>query len=164
MYFLIIADIVWWRSKNDEVRGSAVQSKSPTPQNDAPKNPTMKAVILALALAASGNALTPREELAKSVNDLKTTWTAKVGSDANKPLHSSRHLYGVLPENEAEYALLPKVPKLTREEVEAMDIPDAFDSAENWPQCANVINDIRDQSNCGNLSQPHFIKIHARKK
>merc|ERR1711988_1105595 len=28
-------------------------------------------------------------------------------------------------------------------------IPDNFDSAENWPKCAKIINDIRDQSNCG---------------
>ena len=28
-------------------------------------------------------------------------------------------------------------------------IPDAFDSATNWPQCESTINDIRDQSNCG---------------
>lgn len=27
--------------------------------------------------------------------------------------------------------------------------PDSFDSAENWPQCAKIINDIRDQSDCG---------------
>merc|ERR1711966_618062 len=30
-----------------------------------------------------------------------------------------------------------------------IDVPDEFDSATNWPQCAKVINDIRDQSNCG---------------
>merc|ERR1712226_212295 len=35
---------------------------------------------------------------------------------------------------------------LTDEEVE---IPDSFDSEENWPKCAKVIGDIRDQSNCG---------------
>ncbi|CAE7023928.1 CTSB [Symbiodinium natans] len=29
------------------------------------------------------------------------------------------------------------------------DIPEAFDSAEQWPDCAKIINDIRDQSNCG---------------
>merc|ERR1711904_614386 len=29
------------------------------------------------------------------------------------------------------------------------DIPDQFDSATAWPQCAKVIGDIRDQSNCG---------------
>lgn len=28
-------------------------------------------------------------------------------------------------------------------------IPAAFDSATNWPKCADMINDIRDQSNCG---------------
>merc|ERR1719181_2469556 len=29
------------------------------------------------------------------------------------------------------------------------DIPTDFDSASNWPQCAKIIGDIRDQSNCG---------------
>lgn len=29
------------------------------------------------------------------------------------------------------------------------EIPDSFDSAEHWPQCAKLIDDIRDQSNCG---------------
>ena len=28
-------------------------------------------------------------------------------------------------------------------------IPDSFDSAKEWPKCAKLINDIRDQSNCG---------------
>jgi len=32
---------------------------------------------------------------------------------------------------------------------EQMEIPASFDSAENWPQCAKIIGDIRDQSNCG---------------
>ena len=27
--------------------------------------------------------------------------------------------------------------------------PDSFDSAEQWPDCAKIIGDIRDQSNCG---------------
>merc|ERR1711879_153556 len=31
----------------------------------------------------------------------------------------------------------------------AAEIPDSFDSAEQWPQCAKIIGDIRDQSNCG---------------
>merc|ERR1719272_1246081 len=30
-----------------------------------------------------------------------------------------------------------------------MEIAESFDSAENRPQCAKLINDIRDQSNCG---------------
>jgi len=28
-------------------------------------------------------------------------------------------------------------------------VPDSFDSETNWPQCAKIIGDIRDQSNCG---------------
>merc|ERR1711920_1011878 len=28
-------------------------------------------------------------------------------------------------------------------------IPDSFDSEQNWPNCAKIIGDIRDQSNCG---------------
>merc|ERR1711977_569836 len=27
--------------------------------------------------------------------------------------------------------------------------PESFDSEQNWPQCAKIIGDIRDQSNCG---------------
>lgn len=29
------------------------------------------------------------------------------------------------------------------------NLPANFDSAENWPQCAKIIDDIRDQSHCG---------------
>jgi cathepsin B len=39
----------------------------------------------------------------------------------------------------------PYTSRLLRDE----DIPDAFDSEENWPQCAGTIGLIRDQSNCG---------------
>merc|ERR1712003_54694 len=28
-------------------------------------------------------------------------------------------------------------------------VPESFDSEQNWPQCAKIIGDIRDQSNCG---------------
>jgi cathepsin B len=31
----------------------------------------------------------------------------------------------------------------------AIKVPESFDSETNWPQCAKVIGDIRDQSNCG---------------
>merc|ERR1712187_944445 len=28
-------------------------------------------------------------------------------------------------------------------------MPESFDSEANWPKCAKIIGDIRDQSNCG---------------
>ena len=32
---------------------------------------------------------------------------------------------------------------------DGIDPPDSFDSEVNWPQCADTIGDIRDQSDCG---------------
>eukprot|EP00405_Crypthecodinium_cohnii_P005111 CAMPEP_0194751994 /NCGR_PEP_ID=MMETSP0323_2-20130528/5868_1 /TAXON_ID=2866 ORGANISM="Crypthecodinium cohnii, Strain Seligo" /NCGR_SAMPLE_ID=MMETSP0323_2 /ASSEMBLY_ACC=CAM_ASM_000346 /LENGTH=366 /DNA_ID=CAMNT_0039668695 /DNA_START=59 /DNA_END=1159 /DNA_ORIENTATION=+ len=32
---------------------------------------------------------------------------------------------------------------------EGLEIPDSFDSESNWPKCAKILGDIRDQSNCG---------------
>lgn len=34
-------------------------------------------------------------------------------------------------------------------EATGMDVPESFDSAENWPDCADNINKVRDQANCG---------------
>merc|ERR1719442_220008 len=40
--------------------------------------------------------------------------------------------------------------EIERHEVNENDIvPDSFDSEQNWPACAKIIGDIRDQSNCG---------------
>jgi cathepsin B len=35
------------------------------------------------------------------------------------------------------------------EELQNAAMPDDFDSETNWPQCAKILGDIRDQSNCG---------------
>lgn len=36
-----------------------------------------------------------------------------------------------------------------KEEPTVTNFPESFDSAEEWPQCADLINAVRDQSNCG---------------
>lgn len=81
------------------------------------------------------------------MNALGTSWKAAVGeADAKKPLHSSRHLYGVTEGSREEFLALTKIqgsgfvmaPKITAEE--AASIPDSFQSAEAWPQCAQVGN------------------------
>jgi len=37
----------------------------------------------------------------------------------------------------------------TAAKLSTIEIPETFDSETNWPECAKVIGDIRDQSNCG---------------
>jgi len=75
----------------------------------------------------------------------------KAGYNSNfegLPLGASRSLCGVLPHSEEELrAKAASPPKNFAKSAEA--IPDTFDAIEKWPQCAKVIGDIRDQSNCG---------------
>jgi len=56
-------------------------------------------------------------------------------------------LMGVTPEAMADRAKYAEENKITN--LKAMDIPESFDSETHWPQCAKVIDDIRDQSACG---------------
>merc|ERR1719274_29302 len=58
---------------------------------------------------------------------------------------SLRTLTGVKETSHEAVLKLPRHVSTIRDQ----DIPDTFDSATNWPQCAKVIDDIRDQSMCG---------------
>lgn len=96
-----------------------------------------------------------RQELVDYINSQNVPWFAKIDRRfEGKPLHSSKHLYGVrMEESRAQTAKalssgeLRLAPVIS--EAEAASLPDTFDSATNWPECAKVIMDIRDQSNCG---------------
>jgi len=87
----------------------------------------------------------------KLVNEAGTTWKAAPHSRfaADAP-GASASLNGVRGDWKA--SILDAV---RRGEVEHFvdtsnaAVPDAFDSETNWPQCAKIINEIRDQSNCG---------------
>jgi len=80
------------------------------------------------------------------------TWTAAMQSRfAHEPIGSSKTLCGVktnwtqdILDAKAAGEMVDFVPT-TRVE----DIPTDFDSAIAFPTCAKIINDIRDQSNCG---------------
>merc|ERR1711871_56210 len=63
----------------------------------------------------------------------------------NAPASSVKALCGVKPDSWGQVQALPREKSAIRDS----EIPDSFDSAENWPQCAKVIGDIRDQSMCG---------------
>jgi len=111
-----------------------------------------KIVVLALALGVSANALSEREQMVNEINELGTTWKAGISEKfRDVPLGASKALYGAHKVSEGDMAAaiargeLEIAPLVT----DTSSIPDEFDSATNWPECAKTINDIRDQSNCG---------------
>jgi len=84
------------------------------------------------------------------------TWTAGINPRfADAPLGASKSLCGVPLENNRKVKAAAiaagkmKIVSKTDAEVANVEIPIAFDSAVAFPMCATMINDIRDQSNCG---------------
>jgi len=63
----------------------------------------------------------------------------------DEPESKLRTLAGVTPEAMAARAEFAK----KAHPLSTMQIPESFDSETNWPACAKVIGDIRDQSMCG---------------
>lgn len=78
-------------------------------------------------------------------------WRAAAHSRfADSPPGASSSLNGVKGDWKASIEAAIADGKITRYFSSShVNIPDEFDSAANWPQCAKVIGDIRDQSNCG---------------
>merc|ERR1712232_242673 len=63
---------------------------------------------------------------------------------------ASKDMMGVIGDQKAIVKeLVEKGELVVHESVRLTNIPDEFDSESNWPQCAKIIGDIRDQSNCG---------------
>jgi len=62
---------------------------------------------------------------------------------------ASKSLCGVNGDQKSIIKDLVQRGEIVETQLGAAEIPDSFDSAENWPQCAKIIGDIRDQSNCG---------------
>ena len=96
-----------------------------------------------------------RREQLNTIRALATTWTAKAGRWAREAPGASAPVLGHLGDNKLNVAAAKErgevvdfVPKLVN------PIPDSFDSAKEWPKCAKLINDIRDQSNCGCCGEP----------
>jgi len=87
------------------------------------------------------------EFFVKFLNSLNIPWKAKAHSQFDGlKLSQIEKRQGVLIEQERIYrAALPKAPKT----LSPKDIPASFDARDKWPQCKNVIGNIRDQSACG---------------
>jgi len=94
-----------------------------------------------------------RQAFVDEINTKASTWTAAVHPRfANEPIGSFKNLLGVKT-NWTQDVLDAQARGEVEEFVPTWSamgpIPDAFDSATNWPKCAKMINDIRDQSACG---------------
>lgn len=77
------------------------------------------------------------------VNGLKTTWKAKIPKFDK--LEDVVELLGTdVDEHTRLVAGLPE-----SDVVSNVEVPDDFDVRSNWPSCASVTGDIRDQSSCG---------------
>jgi cathepsin B len=93
-----------------------------------------------------------RQQMINDINSIQNlTWKAGFNPRfRGEPIGVSKSLCGVKEDN------LERMKQLIIDgEIEVVDAPegfvapDDFDSATNWPMCAKVIGDIRDQSNCG---------------
>merc|ERR1712093_654226 len=107
--------------------------------------------LFALALVAcafpSESLINDQDFVDKINSEPNILWKAGMNSRWNNvPLSAMKSLAGV----KIEESRAP-VQNITREVTTIPDtaIPDSFDSATNWPKCAKVIGDIRDQSMCG---------------
>jgi len=78
-------------------------------------------------------------------------WKAKAHPRwASQAPGAAKSLCGVIGDTQAHINDLIKTGEIEELLTAAnMDIPDSFDSATNWPHCAQIIDDIRDQSGCG---------------
>merc|ERR1711959_590039 len=114
--------------------------------------------LVTLALAAPTiDHVALRAKFVEEINNTPNiTWKASATGHrfAGLPIGSVKSLCGIKEGSKAD--LDARVAsgefELVKEDhprFQGLEVPEAFDSEENWPQCAKVIGDIRDQSNCG---------------
>jgi len=101
-------------------------------------------MVGALVAMAEAKTDAKQQQIVDQINNSPDIlWKAGVNEDYNP--ENFRKKLGVHFSSKDAVMKLPKPEYDIRDE----DIPDTFDSESNWPQCAKVIGDIRDQSMCG---------------
>jgi len=114
----------------------------------------MRFAVLPL-LAATASGLEVHPDRAAQIRDIQATegvlWTAAAHPRfAHLPPGASKSMNGVIGDWNAQVEEAVARGEIERfVGAEEVGIPDSFDSEQNWPQCAKIIGDIRDQSNCG---------------
>eukprot|EP00933_Yihiella_yeosuensis_P027998 TRINITY_DN2180_c0_g2_i1.p1 TRINITY_DN2180_c0_g2~~TRINITY_DN2180_c0_g2_i1.p1 ORF type:complete len:360 (+),score=99.19 TRINITY_DN2180_c0_g2_i1:78-1157(+) len=110
----------------------------------------MKGIVFAVALGLASASDERAEMIEKIRNTPGVQWTAAITERfGSTPFGSMKPLLGVKPEAMAARAEFAKAARLKGVDSGADGIPKEFDSEKNWPHCAKVIGDIRDQSMCG---------------
>lgn len=101
--------------------------------------------VAALATAEAATLAVTLEEMANHINSLKVSWKAEAPKKFGD-FDDVKMLCGtILPHEEG---FRPQAVE-KEDDGEDLDIPTEFDVRENWPDCASVSGDIRDQSACG---------------
>jgi len=82
----------------------------------------------------------------REINSAQKLWRAGVNKLTVKDPEFTHSLLGVSFETfkEAQKLAASKPPKVAE-----LLLPDSFDVRDKWPQCKNVVEDIRDQGDCG---------------
>eukprot|EP00352_Strombidinopsis_acuminata_P009271 CAMPEP_0176375148 /NCGR_PEP_ID=MMETSP0126-20121128/27304_1 /TAXON_ID=141414 ORGANISM="Strombidinopsis acuminatum, Strain SPMC142" /NCGR_SAMPLE_ID=MMETSP0126 /ASSEMBLY_ACC=CAM_ASM_000229 /LENGTH=409 /DNA_ID=CAMNT_0017736107 /DNA_START=62 /DNA_END=1291 /DNA_ORIENTATION=+ len=83
------------------------------------------------------------EHIEKVNSNVNSTWVAGINDKFDGASYKEvQALLGAIVDPEWTIKLHPKDSTVN-------DLPTNFDSRENWSECADVINHVRDQSNCG---------------
>jgi len=97
-------------------------------------------VSLAQALSIDSNPFS--DEFIKHINSKQSTWVAGRNFDEKTSVAQIRRRLGALKTN-------PRAKYQPTKHSNDIDVPTTFDARENWPECADVVSIIVDQSNCG---------------
>ncbi|CAD7090587.1 unnamed protein product [Hermetia illucens] len=102
------------------------------------------ALLLALGALAIAEDLHPlSQEFIDAINEKATTWKAGANFHPSTPVATLKRLMGVHPDAN-KFRLAEQAPFFGDSE----DLPENFDSRENWPDCP-TIREVRDQGSCG---------------
>jgi cathepsin B len=102
--------------------------------------------LVAVAYCAPTQMINDHAMVDKINNMTGILWKAGMNQRFNNvPLSAMKSLTGVKP---TSWGAVQRIPRAVFD-INDETIPESFDSETNWPKCAKVIGDIRDQSMCG---------------
>ncbi|XP_049336242.1 cathepsin Bb isoform X2 [Astyanax mexicanus] len=102
--------------------------------------PICLGLLFLVSITWTGSQSSPlSQDMVNTINKANTTWTAKLNFD-NVDYSFLKSLCGTILKG-------PRLPEMVQVEGK-VDLPDNFDSRDQWPDC-HTISQIRDQGSCG---------------